>query len=178
MKAIEDVKNVKMIFVGAAVILGAIVIAALGVLDIVALRIGSLALGSWAMYVAAAVVAGIGILVIIAASDQPRCVRCRRFLESHEAYFPLEALNVVQHAVSTGDPSPLATLPAVPKNQMKSVVSVTYCPSCREVGRVSAEKWQDMQQQDVVPAREVLGPPLRMFADIADRHVEGRGEDE
>lgn len=178
MNLIETAKNIKMIAIGAVAVLAGVVIALLGVLDVVALSIGRLALGSWAMYVAAVVVAGIGGLVIFAASDQQRCVRCKKFLESKEAYFPLEALPTVQYAVTNGDPSHLASLPAVPKNQMKSVVSVHYCPSCREVGRISAEKWQDMTEQDVVPARDLHGPPMRGFADIADRHEESRGDDD
>lgn len=61
MNLIETAKNIKMIAIGAVAVLAGVVIALLGALDVVALSIGRLALGSWAMYVAAVVVAGIGV---------------------------------------------------------------------------------------------------------------------
>src|SRR5262245_11669963 len=133
MSAIQESRDLRAIAAGVGLILGACAIAGVGALGLVTLKIKNLVLPDWSMYVAAALVAGIGAFCFFV-SDRKKCVACNAEMEVQEAYFPLEAEQRVLQAVTRFNTALLAGIPAVPKAQMKSVIELTWCPKCENVG--------------------------------------------
>ncbi|MEN9579013.1 MAG: hypothetical protein RJA70_2022 [Pseudomonadota bacterium] len=142
------------------------------------IRYRTFTLPQWTLYpVAVALFGGAGFTGYLA-FGVTACARCKAPLVSREAYFELQYESQVAWAVTQLDPTFLEQLPPVPKNQMKSVVQVSYCEKCREVGTLQASKWQDFQPHDLTEERTVTGPLVERFAALAERHESFRGEDD
>ncbi|MGK3967629.1 hypothetical protein WMF38_26080 [Sorangium sp. So ce118] len=85
-------------------------------------------------------------------SDRKKCEACN---ENMEAYFPLEAEQVVMRAVNEFNAALLAGVPPAPKAQLKPVVEFTWRPRCDAVRMISASKRQDYQPHYLLPERPV-----------------------
>jgi hypothetical protein len=170
--------NPKAILYGLAAVAGGIVVILLGAFGNITLAIGKLALPTWTMYMAGAVVIGIGALILFTGMDARKCAKCGALAESEEAYFPLEQIQTVVDAVEAENADALTDLQKVPKKQMKSVVDVWFCTGCGEVAEVEVKKWEDYQPHDVLPRKPVKGPVAAAFATLVRTHAEWRGEND
>jgi len=157
---------------------GGVAVILFGAIGNTTLAIGKLELPGWSMYVAGALIIGLGVLLLTVSLDSQKCSKCGAFAEAEEAYFPLEMLAQVVEAVEGGHSGPLVNAPKVPKNQMKSVLHVTYCPGCEQAAVVEVTKWEHFQPHDVLPKRPFEGPAAAGFASVVKAHAEWRGEDE
>ena len=170
--------NPKGLLYAAAAFAGGIAVILFGAFGGITLAIGKLALPGWTMYVAGALVMGLGILLLFTSLDAQKCPKCGAIAEAEDAYFPLELLQNVVQAVESGSAESLVNAQKVPKNQMKTVLSVTYCPKCEQVATVEVTKWEDFQPHDVLPQRPIQGPAAAAFAGVVQAHAEWRGEED
>lgn len=106
------------------------------------------------------------------------CKTCDRALESGTAYMPLEAETLVTDAYRNGNVGNLMTLAVLPKNTMKMELEVSWCPQCKEVGLLELTRWKDFQPTEVGPEKELIGPAVAGFAQLAERHENERGDDD
>jgi hypothetical protein len=157
---------------------GGLVVAALAALTDFTLRLGSLVLPQWTLYLVAFGLAATAAFTLFISLGVERCASCKTPLVNHDAYFALESVPSVVWAVEHLDPAPLEQLAPVPKNQMKAVASISYCEKCRAVGSVKASKWQEHQHHELGQARTMTGQVVARFAALAEKHLAFRGEDD
>lgn len=168
--------NLQVIAIAAGLIVAAIAVAWLGYAEVLTLRIRSLRLGSWSMYVAASVLFGVASFVLWAGFYKHVCRECGDDLASNEAYFPLDAEAVVIRATALADTAYLSGLPKVPKAQMKMALDISYCTGCGNHGTVTVEKWENYQNHKLTEPQIVQGPPAQGFRALALAHVQFRSE--
>jgi hypothetical protein len=178
MAAIEKGNDGKLLLMGAGAVLAAAAVVGVALLTDITLKVGRLELPQWSLFIVAVALLGAGLVTAFMGMGVERCSTCKESLVNHEAYFGLEFAPAVVAAVQRLDPSELERLAPVPKAQMKSVASVSYCEKCRAVGTVQASKWQDYQPHELSPEVPMQGPVVARFATLAEKHLAFRGEDE
>ena len=149
----------------------------LGLFDILTLKIGSLRLPSWSMYILGGIFGVIALVMFMFAANSAKCSKCGKLSSSDDAYFPLENLDAVVHAVENNQPEALESLQKVPKNQMKSELDITYCTGCGELAEVQVNKWAEYVPSEVLPKRVVTGAVAQKYRDLARAHAEWRGDE-
>lgn len=138
------------------------------------LRIRTLALPGWVFYIVAALVLGLGILLVLMALKDTLCATCNVSTTAGDAYFPLELEEDVVKLAKAADFKALMALPMVPKNQMKMAISGLYCPQCEKAARISVTRWKDYQPTEIVEDFEVTGEAAEAAAELIQQHESHR----
>lgn len=156
-----------------AILVGVAAAVAGGVFDFT-LRLGSLALPGWSMYVVAVVAIGLGVAVLLSKEDH--CAACNVPLEQGTAHFPTELEAAVVQALGSGALSGLESAPVAQKSMPSVALELAWCGNCQAVGRVSCEREGGDPSPKLVDARELNGPLVAALAAIVEKHKAARGE--
>jgi hypothetical protein len=168
--------NLQVIAIAAGLMVAAIAVGWLGYAEVLTLRIRSLRLGSWSMYVAACGLFAFAGFVLWAGFYKHVCRECGDDLAWNEAYFPLDAEAVVVRATALADTAYLSGLPRVPKAQMKMALDISYCTGCGNHAIVAVEKWENYRNHKLTEPQIVQGPRAQGFRALALAHVQFRAE--
>jgi len=162
-----DYKNVGwgllMIAIGVGIIL-------LGVIGNVKLRLGSLRLPDWAMPALGTIFLLIGSLLVVFSLKSEKCVSCNVVLESGEAFFDGEYLEDVKSAAENLDSSLIQDIPMIKSDKNAVVLSIEYCPSCKEVAIIDTHRYKKYQKTQILERKEVKDTKIGDLIKILEAH--------
>lgn len=158
-------------------ILGGLVVAYLGYAEMVTIRIGSLRLPIWSMYVFAALFLGIGLFLVITSIFQEKCVRCNANSEFGELHFAPAVKDELLQAMSSFSLDTIA--PSFVSAYSKNItLALRYCPGCKKKAEVTITANEQNSASSKVLMAETIVPEQSVTAlvNYVEQYVEDDDE--
>lgn len=143
----------------------------LGALDLFTLRLGSFRFPVWSMYILGLVFLGVGGALLWAQFGKEMCLNCNEFLLDYSSDFPMTENDKLLSAAKDFVVDDL-TISEVSQDSAYLNLSVSYCPTCYQVGTVGLKEYQEYQSEsrDIVEEHAVESEKFKALAEFAQAH--------
>lgn len=169
-KAVDPVGVMK----NALYIVGGLVVAYLGYANMVTIRLGSLRLPGWSMYIFASILIGAGVLLVLFSLFQEKCAKCHTNSEFEELHFSPSLQDDLLQAVSSFTLTGMN--PQFVGGSSKNVtLSLRYCPSCQKSAEVSLTAYGESQasSKELLPQTVVPEQHIAALIEYVEQYVVG-----
>lgn len=169
-----DIKN---ILYGLCGIGGGILIVIIFLSFNITLRIKSLVLPQWTVFILGGIFIIVGVFLIINSLNSEKCVKCNVVLKDGMAYFPMSAEMELVEIVKKEEYVKINDLKKINENP-KIEMGIGWCSDCLNIGKVQIAKYENNEYEHIIPEKIISGKNVKILADIVKAHIEWRGEDD
>ncbi len=163
----------KALMTNALFIVGGLGVALTGAMGWFTLKIGTLRLPGWSMYVIGGALIAIGIVLVMAALNADKCPHCQAIADVEDLNFSTDIESEVKSAVENFDISQV-TPKLVGSTDPNLELTLRFCPDCKKAAELSLVHFPEQYRstsKDIVDGVAVPVEKVPAFIDYVQKYA-------